>query len=123
MSDTNNNKIDEIVEKIEVLVTSIISQENEANQALNRLRNYVESVWFWGETHNVISRNYSEIDVWENVYDSICLTTKLNFDLSKFILDAGTGGGFPGIPLAILFGDKNFILVDSSRKKCSFLRL
>lgn len=123
MSDIDKNKADEIILEVERVVNLVIPCKENAKKILNDLKNYVENVLFWGETHNVISRNYSDADVWENVYDSICSATKLSFDFSKFILDAGTGGGVPGIPLAILFSDRNFILVDSSRKKCSFLRL
>ena len=48
---------------------------------------------------------------------SLVIAKFINFSKGTTVLDLGTGGGFPGIPLSIIFRDVNFILVDSIRKK------
>ena len=72
---------------------------------------------FWNEKINVISRkdiNYIEI---HHILHSLSIGKIINFKDKTKILDIGTGGGFPGIPLAILYPKCNFVLVDSIGKK------
>ncbi len=72
---------------------------------------------FWNERINVISRkdiNYIEI---HHILHSLSIGKIINFKDKTKILDIGTGGGFPGIPLAILYPKCNFVLVDSIGKK------
>ncbi|MFA6754916.1 MAG: 16S rRNA (guanine(527)-N(7))-methyltransferase RsmG [Bacilli bacterium] len=57
----------------------------------------------------------------KHFYDSIIPTSKINFN-DKTIMDLGSGAGFPGIPLAILYPNSHFILVDPMIKRCNFLR-
>jgi 16S rRNA (guanine(527)-N(7))-methyltransferase RsmG len=89
---------------------------------------YVDCVNEWRESHNIISKKYEDNDIWENICDSINLVFLLTPEIlsqlknGEKIVDAGAGGGFPGIPLAIVFTENNVCLVDSNRKKCSFLR-
>ncbi|AGC67018.1 glucose-inhibited division protein B [Candidatus Uzinura diaspidicola str. ASNER] len=52
-----------------------------------------------------------------HVLHSLCIAKIVNFLQGALILDAGTGGGFPGIPLAIMFPESNFFLIDSITKK------
>ena len=71
----------------------------------------------WNERINVISRK--DID---NLYErhilySLGIARVMRFKPGTKILDAGTGGGFPGIPLAIMFPDAHFHLIDSTSKK------
>jgi len=72
---------------------------------------------FWNAQINVISRK--DIDELYNrhVLHSLGIAKVLEFKKNTAILDVGTGGGFPGIPLAILFPESNFYLVDSIGKK------
>ena len=72
---------------------------------------------FWNAQINVISRK--DIDELYNrhVLHSLGIAKVLTFKKNTAILDVGTGGGFPGIPLAILFPESNFYLVDSIGKK------
>ena len=72
---------------------------------------------FWNAQINVISRK--DIDELYNrhVLHSLGIAKVVEFEKNTAILDVGTGGGFPGIPLAILFPESNFYLVDSIGKK------
>jgi 16S rRNA (guanine527-N7)-methyltransferase len=57
----------------------------------------------------------------KHVLDSFLVYTEKRAKLGKNVVDIGTGGGFPGIILAIMYPEKNFTLVDSVAKKCKFL--
>ena len=53
----------------------------------------------------------------KNIEDSLAITALPEFTSANRILDLGTGGGFPGLPLAIAYPEKEFILVDSLDKR------
>jgi len=72
---------------------------------------------FWNEQINVISRKDTENFYERHVLHSLGIAKVMSFKDGSEILDIGTGGGFPGIPLAILFPQCNFTLVDSIGKK------
>jgi 16S rRNA (guanine527-N7)-methyltransferase len=71
----------------------------------------------WNEKINLISRkdigNLEE----KHILHSLAIAKIINFKPGTKVMDVGTGGGFPGIPLAILFPDVDFLLVDSVGKK------
>ncbi len=71
----------------------------------------------WNEKINVISRKDMDSFYEKHVLHSLAIAKVLSFSPHTKILDVGTGGGFPGIPLAILFSECNFVLVDSIGKK------
>jgi len=71
----------------------------------------------WNSKINVISRKDIESLYLRHVLHSLSIAKLIKFNPAYNILDIGTGGGFPGIPLAILFPDVNFHLVDSINKK------
>lgn len=71
----------------------------------------------WNEKINVISRKDIEFLYERHILHSLAISKVIQFKPGTQILDVGTGGGFPGIPLAILFPDTNFHLVDSIGKK------
>ena len=78
------------------------------------LKNIYET---WNSKINVISRKDIENIYIRHILHSLSIAKFIKFKRDATILDLGTGGGFPGIPLAIIFPDSNFILVDSIRKK------
>lgn len=71
----------------------------------------------WNDKINVISRKDIEQLYERHVLHSLAIAKIIHFKKGSEILDVGTGGGFPGIPLAILFPDCDFHLVDSIAKK------
>jgi 16S rRNA (guanine527-N7)-methyltransferase len=77
---------------------------------------------FWNEKINVISRKDIDNLYVNHVLHSLGIAKVLEFKKSADILDVGTGGGFPGIPLAILFPETHFHLVDSIGKKITVVK-
>ncbi len=71
----------------------------------------------WNSKINVISRKDIDQLYERHVLHSLAIAKIISFKKKTAILDVGTGGGFPGIPLAILFPECNFHLVDSIGKK------
>lgn len=71
----------------------------------------------WNEKINVISRKDMDSLYEKHILHSLGIAKIMNFAPNTKVLDIGTGGGFPGIPLAILFPEVQFTLVDSIGKK------
>lgn len=71
----------------------------------------------WNEKINVISRKDIDNLYLHHVLHSLAIAKVVKFMPGARVLDLGTGGGFPGIPLAILFPETEFILIDGIRKK------
>lgn len=89
----------------------LTAQQIEQFKALGRL--YPE----WNEKINVISRKDIENLYTNHILHSLSIAKFTDFKPGSTILDMGTGGGFPGIPLAIMFPDCKFHLVDRTGKK------
>lgn len=71
----------------------------------------------WNEKINVISRKDIDALYEKHVLHSLAIAALCSFDNGTEVVDIGTGGGFPGIPLAIFFPKVKFLLVDSIGKK------
>jgi 16S rRNA (guanine527-N7)-methyltransferase len=71
----------------------------------------------WNAKINVISRKDMDNFYEHHVLHSLAIAAKFEFKKDMQVMDLGCGGGFPGIPLAIMFPEANFHLVDSINKK------
>ena len=71
----------------------------------------------WNEKINVVSRKDIDHFYLRHVLHSLAIAKYIQFEKGTKIMDIGTGGGFPGIPLAIIFPECEFLLVDSIEKK------
>jgi 16S rRNA (guanine527-N7)-methyltransferase len=72
---------------------------------------------FWNNQINVISRKDIELLLERHALHSLGIAKVMRFLPGETVLDVGTGGGFPGLPLAIMFPETQFYLVDSIGKK------
>ena len=90
---------------------------NLSEKQLQQFGQLQELYAFWNAQINVVSRQDIENLYEKHVLHSLGIAKVMNFKSGTKILDVGTGGGFPGIPLAILFPECHFHLVDSIGKK------
>lgn len=88
-----------------------------SSDQFNKFKQLDELYRFWNHQINVVSRKDIDNLFLHHVLHSLSIAKVINFAPGTSIIDVGTGGGFPGIPLAIMFPEVNFHLVDSVGKK------
>lgn len=86
--------------------------------ARQRVVDYLELLQKWNKAYNLTAVRSIEEMVPKHLFDSLVIAPFIH---GQRILDVGTGAGLPGIPLAITYPQKEFVLMDSNGKKTSFL--
>ncbi len=82
------------------------------------LEDYFDQLLWWNKRVNLVSRDVPRETIWEHIRHSMLLSQFSVFKSVDLIVDAGTGGGLPGIPLAISHPEKHVVLNDIVTKKC-----
>jgi 16S rRNA (guanine527-N7)-methyltransferase len=86
-------------------------------QNQEELRDYVDVLLWWNSKINLVSRDVSRETVVEHVRHSLYVTLASGFTENKLVLDTGSGGGLPGIPLSICSKNKSYRINDIVSKK------
>ena len=94
------------------------SSLNLSEVQISQADKYLDQILKWNRTRNLVSRNLKKNDLAEHFLDCAVLQKYL---LPGSVIDLGSGPGFPGICLGIIDPNRELTLVDSNRKKTSFL--
>lgn len=97
------------------------NDEKARRDACDKFAQYMEGILSWNEKVNLTSITDRQEFVKKHFMDSILCAGGAEIQAARQIIDVGTGGGFPGIPLAILYPDKDFVLVDSLQKRVQII--
>lgn len=82
-----------------------------------KLDKYAELLLWWNQKVNLLSRHTTKKEIEKHIVHSLFLSIAALYPKQSFLVDIGTGGGLPGIPLAICYPDKKFVLIDRKSKK------
>lgn len=88
-------------------------------QHIEKLDMYLQQLNRWNKTYNLTAITDPTEQVYKHIIDSLSVREFISGDT---IADVGTGAGLPGIPLAIIFPEKQFTLIDSSQKRIIFIQ-
>ncbi len=103
-------------ERLQAIFTALhLSQEK---MTLQKFVDFITLLQKWSKVHNLTALSNTEDILTKHIADSLSIHSYIKGDR---IIDVGTGAGFPGIPLALIFPEKSFTLLDSDRKKIGFL--
>lgn len=103
------------------ILYNVLSKFNLNEEAVKKIFNFVKEIYIYNQKINLTGiKDYKQF-VDKNIYDSFLIINLKIFEKVKIALDFGTGGGFPGLLLAIIYPNIKFILVDSSHKKTDWL--
>lgn len=91
------------------------------DEKCDKFRKYMDGTLEWNKKVNITRITNEEDFVVKHFVDSLLPLGSDEIRDSERIIDIGTGGGFPGIPLAIVFSDKKFYLLDSSAKRLKII--
>ncbi|HWQ79116.1 MAG TPA: 16S rRNA (guanine(527)-N(7))-methyltransferase RsmG, partial [Anaerovoracaceae bacterium] len=86
-------------------------------ETMSKFQRYMELILEWNEKVNLTSITEKDEFIIKHYMDSVSVCGSSQMKAAQRIIDVGTGAGFPGIPLAILFPEKRFLLMDSLNKR------
>ena len=95
----------------------LTGDRNKADAALERLLRYRDLVLEWNEKVNMTTITNPEEFLKKHFIDSLTCAESQEYQSAGRVLDLGTGAGFPGIPLAVISPEKEFLLLDSLNKR------
>lgn len=107
-----NSKLKSILCKLDIMLT-----EEQANQ----FQQYYELLIEWNNVMNLTAITEYEEVIWKHFYDSLSIIKIIDINDINSVIDIGTGAGFPGIPLKIIFPHLRITLLDSLNKRINFL--
>lgn len=90
---------------------------------INQFEKYYSMIIDWNSKINLTAITDEKEFIIKHILDSLLVVRAINFKDINNIIDIGTGAGFPGIPLKIIFEDISFTLLDSLKKRINFLKL
>lgn len=90
-------------------------------EQLRKFERYMKLILEWNEKVNLTSITEPQEFIKKHYVDSIAICSFSQMKDARSIIDVGTGAGFPGIPLAILFPQKQFLLIDSLNKRIKII--
>ena len=99
-----------------------ISDISLSDEKIDNLIKYLDLLVETNKVMNLTAIREEDAILEKHFIDSLLLTKLIRED-EKNIIDVGTGAGFPGLVLSIVYPDKKFLLVDSVKKKISFIKL
>lgn len=91
------------------------------NATVDKFQKYMELILEWNEKVNLTAITEKEEFVKKHYVDSLLCYNFEEMEKSNMVIDVGTGGGFPGIPLALVFPEKQFVLMDSLKKRLNII--
>ncbi len=110
----------------QIELTEKLLDRNLTKQELLQFCDYEKLFKFYNAHTNLISKNDENVFFEKHIYDSLCLSVffnKYRIPENIKLLDVGTGGGFPSVPLSIVYPEMQIYPVDSVAKKIGFIEL
>jgi len=91
-------------------------------ETLSKFEKYMEKVLEWNEKVNLTAIKDKDEFVQKHFIDSVLCAGYEEIEKAQTIIDVGTGAGFPGVPLAIIYPEKQFVLMDSLAKRLKIVK-